>query len=241
MSLMKCPDCGAAVSSRAAQCPHCSCPQSAFVENLPADSSAGDNVTPPPPVPNKPGGGNKKILILLVIALAVALVVVLITLAGSDDKPAKKSDMELLLEAIEKEEQEMLALGLGRDGCYEVGDYYNRDGKEGVVFYITNGGYNGKIVSLNETTVDWDDAKRWCRNQGSGWYLPSKEELLKIYDKKDRIRTTLEHVGATTITGYYWSSTEEDEFCAWRVHLGHGGTGINFKFSSNCVRAVSAF
>ena len=51
---------------------------------------------------------------------------------------------------------EMIARGLGRDGVYEVGDYYNRNGKEGVVFEVSDGGRHGKIVSLDETDAPWD-------------------------------------------------------------------------------------
>ena len=36
-------------------------------------------------------------------------------------------------------------------GPYKVGDYYNKDGKKGVVFYIEASGKHGKIVSLTES------------------------------------------------------------------------------------------
>lgn len=35
-------------------------------------------------------------------------------------------------------------------GPYKVGDYYNENGKKGVVFYIEASGKHGKIVSLTE-------------------------------------------------------------------------------------------
>ena len=38
---------------------------------------------------------------------------------------------------------------------YNVGDYYNENGVEGVVFQVWDGGRHGKIVSLNETTLMW--------------------------------------------------------------------------------------
>ena len=40
-------------------------------------------------------------------------------------------------------------------GPYEVGDYYNENGKEGVVFEVWAGGYHGKIVSLDEAQLPW--------------------------------------------------------------------------------------
>ncbi len=38
---------------------------------------------------------------------------------------------------------------------YKVGDYYNENGKEGVVFKVTDGGRHGKIVSLDEAELQW--------------------------------------------------------------------------------------
>ena len=37
-------------------------------------------------------------------------------------------------------------------GPYKVGDYYNDGTKEGIVFVVYDGGYHGKIVSLDEET-----------------------------------------------------------------------------------------
>lgn len=54
--------------------------------------------------------------------------------------------------AREKAEQEriaeMVAEGKGRDGVYKIGDYYNRNGRKGVVFAVSADGRHGKIVSL---------------------------------------------------------------------------------------------
>ena len=41
---------------------------------------------------------------------------------------------------------------------WKVGDYYNVDGKEGVVFWVDETGKHGKIVSLDHAE------KRWCTN-----------------------------------------------------------------------------
>ncbi len=38
---------------------------------------------------------------------------------------------------------------------YKVGDYYNENGKQGVVFEVWDNGRHGKIVSLNETLLKW--------------------------------------------------------------------------------------
>ena len=38
---------------------------------------------------------------------------------------------------------------------WKVGDYYNVDGKEGVVFWVDETGRHGKIVSLDEKELEW--------------------------------------------------------------------------------------
>jgi len=59
-------------------------------------------------------------------------------------------------EDSEKAEQQritqMVEAGKGRDGVYKVGDYYNVNGKEGVVFYVDDTGRHGKIVSMTQSS-----------------------------------------------------------------------------------------
>lgn len=131
--------------------------------------------------------------------------------------------------------------GLGRDGVYEVGYYYNRDGKQGVVFEVTNGGRNGKIISLDETQDSWDDAKLWCRDKGDGWYLPSMDELLVVYSNKSLVNKMLTGKGEKLKSYWYWTSTEYGESCAWDVHMYGGSTFHSIKGGRSYVRAVSAF
>ena len=40
-------------------------------------------------------------------------------------------------------------------GPYKVGDYYNDGTKEGIVFVVYDGGYHGKIVSVDESRERW--------------------------------------------------------------------------------------
>ena len=40
-------------------------------------------------------------------------------------------------------------------GPYKVGDYYNDGTKEGIVFVVYDGGYHGKIVSVDESYEQW--------------------------------------------------------------------------------------
>ena len=47
--------------------------------------------------------------------------------------------------------QEMIIAGKGDFGKYEIGSYYNQNGKEGVVFEVDSSGKHGKIVNLKDS------------------------------------------------------------------------------------------
>ena len=167
---------------------------------------------------------------------------------------------------------------------YDIGDYYNENGKEGVVFEVWDGGQHGKIVSMDYTEavwdsrVEWSDDKckysngtrtyadsendgkantdkimarsdrdyfpafTWCRAKGDSWYLPVISELKTIFRSKETINATLSKHGVPILgSGSHWSSTEEDEFCAWYVDMYYGFTNYYDKCNLYYVRAVSAF
>ena len=131
--------------------------------------------------------------------------------------------------------------GLGRDGIYQLGDYYNRNGNKGVVFKISNGGRNGKILSLDETKFNWSDAKQWCRNHGDGWRLPTKDELFAIYTNKLDVNYWLKKYNSGTLkNSAYWSSTEYHGR-AWFVDMRDGDTDYDINLGVRYVRAVYEF
>ena len=130
----------------------------------------------------------------------------------------------------------------GCDSIYQVGDYYNRNGNKGVVFEISNGGRNGKILSLDEKKCNWSDAKQWCRNHGKGWYLPTGYELKEIYRNKRNVNEGLRKYNRKELgDSFYWCSTEYDSYCAWYVTMRDGDTYRTNKDDYYYVRAVSAF
>ncbi len=107
----------------------------------------------------------------------------------------------------------------------------------------TDGAYNtGKVKAISGWETKYP-AFKWCTDLGDDWYLPAKEELLTIYNNKDKLNTNLTDM----LYGYYWSSTEYDyqysngEFCAWFVIVNGGGTNSSNKSFNLYVRAVSAF
>ena len=101
----------------------------------------------------------------------------------------------------------------------------------------TDGVYNMTKVKARP---DWQSkypAFKWCADLGEGWYLPSKEELRTIYNHKDKLNSNL----TDKLSGWYWSSKEYNEFCAWLVLVGNGYADGNVKGNYDYVRAVSAF
>ena len=127
---------------------------------------------------------------------------------------------------------------------YKVGDLYNVKGKQGVVFEVSDGDLHGKIVSLDETSTCWIDADDWCNKKDGDWYLPAKEELMAIFKNELAINSTLVEYNAEQISGYYWSSTEDEDelFGEGGVAVTHDHTyGGDKYYGTNYVRAVSAF
>lgn len=121
---------------------------------------------------------------------------------------------------------------------YEVGDIYPKTGTpEGVVFYTSEGGIHGKIVSFkNEYGIKWDSngffsqkagcnntsdgsknsmplstspAANWIKNNlGSEWYCPARGELVSLGKVASSVNATMSQNGYSPIAGFFWSSTE---------------------------------
>lgn len=124
---------------------------------------------------------------------------------------------------------------------YKVGDFYDINGKRGVVYVVTPDGQHGKMVSLNHTKDTWSNAKSWCSSLGSGWRLPTREELIAIYRVKGRLNQTLAAVGDEISDDVYWSSIEYNSERAWLVYMRDGRIYDGDKGGDFYVRAVSAF
>jgi hypothetical protein len=67
----------------------------------------------------------------------------------------------------------------------------------------------------------------------SDWYLPSKDELNKLYLNRVAI--------GGFAAGGYWSSSEVDAYNAWAQDFDNGYQGFNVENSNLRVRAVRAF
>ena len=104
------------------------------------------------------------------------------------------------------------------------------------------------IVSVLETSTRWYDAKTWCSDYGSDWYLPSLNVLKTIYRNKSTINSTLSANGFATLGTSYWSSTDDigDEavdsrYYAYKLNFSDGYSSSSSKNGSGKVRAVLTF
>lgn len=90
-----------------------------------------------------------------------------------------------------------------------------------------------------------DDARAayWCVLQGEGWYLPSCGELLvlmRVAQKGSPLANTLKSLHSNDLSGWYWSSTENEDDEAWNVSAS-GSSSTEEKKEDEKVRAIRAF
>ncbi len=78
--------------------------------------------------------------------------------------------------------------------------------------------------------MNWYVAVKACANLGSGWRLPTKDELNLMYLNKDKI-------GGFANFGY-WSSTEGVNVNAWYQSFGTAHQFLSGKEAEFYVRAV---
>jgi len=83
--------------------------------------------------------------------------------------------------------------------------------------------------------MNWDDAKKQCENLGSGWRLPTKDELNNMFNNKEKI--------SGFSISFYWSSSEKLDLygksVAWGQNFfGNGDANDGGKNYPQSVRAV---
>ena len=61
------------------------------------------------------------------------------------------------------------------------------------------------------------------RGKTSGWYVPSVGELMKLFQEKNKVNTSLSTLGSISLfSSTYWSSGEANPYSAWTVGLKNG-------------------
>ena len=93
----------------------------------------------------------------------------------------------------------------------------------------------GFLVNPKELgKMTWEEAKGACASLGEGWRLPTRVELLLMYENKD------------VVGGFagndYWSSTEGSDGNAWGQDFSNGKQGNNyykgFKYDVRAVKTI---
>ena len=87
-----------------------------------------------------------------------------------------------------------------------------------------------EVYPIHFRKTNWEDAMKACADLGDGWRLPTRLELLIMYDNKDEI--------GGFANNYYWSSTETDFNFAWTQYFSIGSQLDYLKTNLYYVRAV---
>ena len=78
--------------------------------------------------------------------------------------------------------------------------------------------------------MNWDEAMKACVDLGDGWRLPTRVELLLMYNNQDEL--------GGFANSFYWSSTETAFNGAWRQGFNNGLQDGANKASGYYVRAI---
>ena len=89
----------------------------------------------------------------------------------------------------------------GTTAPYKVGDYYNVNGKEGVVFEVWDNGRHGKIVSLDEAGLAWDSRVEW---NGYVYINGTKTEANSSSDGKANTDKVMSRADSRYFEAFVW-------------------------------------
>ena len=93
-----------------------------------------------------------------------------------------------------------------------------------------------------ETSYAAGLARAYSGGGYTDWFLPSKDELNKMYLNRATINTTAASNGGSNFANAdYWSSTEYDYNLAWEQYFFNGYQNYYNKYYTDIVRAVRAF
>ena len=82
---------------------------------------------------------------------------------------------------------------------------------------------------------------KWCKDQGEDWQMPSREELLLLFDEKYLINDTLAKKRQQVIVDKHWMSVEDNQFYACDMRENNRELSIAPKSFDIYVRAVAKF
>ena len=99
------------------------------------------------------------------------------------------------------------------------------------------------VQGATETSYAAGLARAYTGGGYTDWFLPSKDELNKMYTNRATINTTAAaaNSGSDFANNYYWSSSEIDNYFAWFQNFNDGAQSYFNKDPTYDVRAVRAF
>jgi hypothetical protein len=123
-------------------------------------------------------------------------------------------------------------------GCY--GDIMLGAVQQGIGFGLKN--TNEIIFSCSDRPIAASEVLDYQSNGFGDWYLPSKDELIEMYNSIGN-GSTEGNLGSfeTDNNIYYWSSLEADDIHAWGVRFSNGYINDEGKASPGRVRAIRDF
>ena len=170
------------------------------------------------------------------------LAVTLSACGGSKDKSDKNNETsnEIVTLLDTTTTQEVVAQ---EESKKQIGDMVKVNGQLGIVFELTPDCRHGKVMSANQISCDWYDARIWCSNLGKDWRLPTQKELLAVYKNKKVVNSVLEANYFRPIPKYswYWTSETFYDEDAWLIFMFGGDAPMFNKNEKHNVLAVACF
>lgn len=110
----------------------------------------------------------------------------------------------------------------------------------GILCNVTDTHEIGIMPVESEERLNFDEAQQFC--QAEGGRCPTIDELTGIYLNKDKINAALKAANLPELKeSWYWSSTEYDNYHAWRLRMSGGYRFYGTKYNYNAyVRPVLA-
>jgi hypothetical protein len=94
---------------------------------------------------------------------------------------------------------------------------------------------DGYIGEKDEAPAAWNEAIKACEAKGDSWYLPSREELQRIY----AARASITGAGGKNFQPKdYWSASQRNNFDGYSINFGSGRTEYYAKTSRNIFRCL---
>ena len=117
--------------------------------------------------------------------------------------------------------------------CLVVGGCKKEKTPSNDLLIVTVSGNRVEVASSDLGSLDWISAKNQCATLGNGWRLPTKEELIVVYNELHK------NGKGDFSANWYWSSSELAGNKAWSVNFANGIVSNGNSQSLNAqVRAV---